>query len=215
MAGAPDACVAGYRRQTPGLGFVKQVSYDLGMLQRDYPDQVCSIARSLEVVGQRWTLLIVRDAVLGIERFEDFQDKLGIASNVLSNRLKLLCDEGVLERLPDEKRPGRPRYVLTDKGRELAPALVVLMKWGDRHYPTLGGPPRLTLHAGCGGNLGPDFRCERCSQPVGRDEIELPAGPGAPRTERTERAERARSQNGRHSRSSSKGSATVSNKSKP
>jgi DNA-binding HxlR family transcriptional regulator len=151
------------------------------VLQRDYPDQVCSIARSLEVIGERWTLLILRDAVLGVERFEDFQEKLGIASNVLTNRLKLLSDEGVLERLPDEERPGRPKYVLTDKGRELAPALIVLIKWGDRHYPTPGGPPRLTLHAGCGGNVGADFRCERCRQHVGQGEIELPDGPGARR----------------------------------
>jgi DNA-binding HxlR family transcriptional regulator len=155
------------------------------VLQRDYPHQVCSIARSLEVIGERWTLLIVRDAVLGNERFEDFQDKLGIASNVLTNRLKLLCDEGVLERLPDPQRPGRPRYVLTDKGRELAPALIVLMKWGDRHYPTPGGPPRLTLHAGCGGNVGADFRCERCGQHVRGGEIELPDGPGSRRPERS------------------------------
>jgi DNA-binding HxlR family transcriptional regulator len=163
------------------LTFVKQVSYDSVVLQRNYPDEVCSIARSLEVIGERWTLLILRDAVLGSERFEEFQDSLGIASNVLTNRLKLLCDEGVLERLPDEKRPGRPRYVLTDKGRELAPALVVLMKWGDRHYPTPGGPPRLTVHAGCGGDVGADFRCERCGQHVDGGEIELPPGPGARR----------------------------------
>ncbi len=164
------------------LAFVKQFSYLWFVLQRDYPDQVCSIARSLEVIGERWTLLIVRDALLGVERFEDFQAKLGIASNVLTNRLKLLCDEGVLERLPDEERPGRPKYVLTDKGRELAPALIVLIKWGDRHYPTPGGPPRLTLHAGCGGNVGADFRCERCGQPAGRGEIELSDGPGARRS---------------------------------
>jgi DNA-binding HxlR family transcriptional regulator len=151
------------------------------VLQRDYPDQVCSIARSLEVVGERWSLLILRDAVLGLERFEDFQESLGIASNVLTNRLKLLSDEGVLERLPDEQRPGRPKYVLTDKGRELAPALIVLMKWGDRHYPTPGGPPRLTLHAGCGGNIGPDFRCDRCGERAGAGDIELPPGPGARR----------------------------------
>jgi DNA-binding HxlR family transcriptional regulator len=150
------------------------------VLQRDYPEQVCSIARSLEVIGERWTLLIVRDAILGAERFEDFQDSLGISSNVLTSRLKLLCDEGVLERLPDPKRPGRPRYVLTDKGRELGPALIALIKWGDRHYPTPGGPPRLTLHAGCGGNIGADFRCDRCGQPASRDEIDLPPGPGAP-----------------------------------
>jgi DNA-binding HxlR family transcriptional regulator len=157
------------------------------VLQRDYPDQVCSIARSLEVIGERWTLLILRDAVLGAERFEEFQDSLGIASNVLTNRLRLLCDEGVLERLPDESRPGRPRYVLTDKGRELAPGLIVLMKWGDRHYPTPGGPPRLTLHTGCGGNVGADFRCERCGQHAGGGEIELAPGPGAPRGERSSR----------------------------
>lgn len=148
------------------------------VLQRDYPEQVCSIARSLEVVGERWTLLILRDAVLGIERFEEFQDSLGIATNVLTNRLKLLCDEGVLERVSDEERPGRPKYILTSKGAELAPALIVLMKWGDRHYPTPKGPPRLALHVGCGGNIRSDFRCERCGTQAGPGEIELPPGPG-------------------------------------
>jgi DNA-binding HxlR family transcriptional regulator len=149
------------------------------VLQRDYPDQVCSIARALEVVGERWTLLILRDAILGAERFDEFQDKLGIASNVLTNRLKLLCDEGLLERLPDEERPGRPRYSLTEKGRELGPALIVLMKWGDRHYPTPGGPPRLALHLGCGGTVGADLHCERCGARVGGDALALAPGPGA------------------------------------
>jgi DNA-binding HxlR family transcriptional regulator len=154
------------------------------VLQRDYPGQVCSIARSLEVIGERWTLLILRDALLGTERFEEFQVSLGIASNVLTNRLKLLCDEDVLERVPDPQRPGRPKYVLTDKGRELGPALIVLMKWGDRHYPAPNGPPRLTLHAGCGGNVGADFRCARCGEQAGPGEVELPLGPGAARAER-------------------------------
>ena len=146
------------------------------MLQRDYPDQVCSIARSLEIVGERWTLLILRDAVLGLSHFEEFQEKLGIASNVLTNRLKLLCDEQVLERVPDPERPGRPKYVLTDKGREVAPVLIVLMKWGDRYYPTPGGPPRLTLHAGCGGNIGSDLHCDRCGKQAGPGGIELIPG---------------------------------------
>ena len=149
------------------------------MLQRSYPNQVCSIARSLEIVGERWTLLILRDAVLGMTRFEEFQEDLGIATNTLTNRLKLLCDEQVLERLSDPDRPGRPKYVLTDKGRELAPALILLMKWGDRHYPTPNGPPRLTLHAGCGGNIGPDLCCDRCGKHAAHAEIELPLGPGA------------------------------------
>ncbi|MCL2418483.1 MAG: helix-turn-helix transcriptional regulator [Conexibacteraceae bacterium] len=149
------------------------------MLQRDYPAQVCSIARSLEVVGERWTFLIIRDALLGVERFEDFQEKLGIASNVLSNRLRLLCEEDVLERVPDEERAGRRKYVLTDKGRELGPALLVLMKWGDRHYPTPGGPPRLSVHAGCGGNVGADLVCDRCGEHAQAGEIRLVPGPGA------------------------------------
>ena len=151
------------------------------MLQRDYPGQVCSIARSLEVIGERWTPLILRDALLGIERFEEFQESLGIASNVLTSRLKRLCEENVLERVPDPERPGRSKYALTDKGRELGPALILLMKWGDRHYPTPNGPPRLTLHAGCGGNVGADFRCDRCGKPVSPGEFDLPLGPGAAR----------------------------------
>jgi DNA-binding HxlR family transcriptional regulator len=151
------------------------------MLQRDYPDQVCSIARSLEIVGERWTLLILRDAVLGLTRFEEFQESLGIASNVLTNRLKMLCDEGVLERVPDPDRPGRPKYLLTDKGRELGPALIVLMKWGDRHYPAPNGPPRLTLHYDCGGSFGPDLLCDRCGKQARPGEIELAPGPGARR----------------------------------
>jgi DNA-binding HxlR family transcriptional regulator len=162
-----------------GPSFVKQASYDGAVLQRDYPAQVCSIARALEVVGERWTLLILRDAVVGLERFEEFQESLGIASNVLTNRLKLLCDEGVLERVPDPERRGRPKYVLTGKGREIGPALFVLMKWGDRHYPAPGGPPRLTLHTGCGGNVGVDLRCDRCGERVEFGRLEMPLGPGA------------------------------------
>jgi DNA-binding HxlR family transcriptional regulator len=157
------------------------------VLQRDYPGQVCSIARALEVTGERWTLLILRDAVLGLTRFDEFQESLGIASNTLTSRLKLLCDEEVLERVPDPERPGRPKYVLTEKGLELGPALIVLMKWGDRYYPTPNGPPRLTLHAGCGGTVGPDLRCDRCGEPVEAGEIDLRPGPGAPRDRRSAR----------------------------
>ena len=92
------------------LAVVKQVSYDWCVLQRDYPDQVCSIARSLEVIGERWTLLILRDALVGLTRFEEFQAKLGIASNVLTKRLKRLCDEELFERVPDPERT-RPAEV--------------------------------------------------------------------------------------------------------
>jgi len=151
------------------------------VLQRDYPDQVCSIARTLEVIGERWTLLIVRDAlVVGMSRFEEFQSSLGVASNVLTNRLKLLCDEGVLERVPDTERPGRPKYVLTEKGQELGLVLFALMKWGDRQFLTPHGPPGITFHACCGANVGPVWHSARSGAQPRRDELDLPLGPGAP-----------------------------------
>jgi DNA-binding HxlR family transcriptional regulator len=133
-------------------------------------------------------MLIVRDAVIdGMSRYEEFQESLGIASNVLTNRLKLLCDENVLERVPDPARPGRPKYIPTEKGRELAPILFALMKWGDRHYATPKGAPRLTLHAGCGGDVGANWQCDRCGKQVRGGELELLPGPGASRKVNKER----------------------------
>src|SRR5229473_7009842 len=93
------------------------------MLRRDYEGQNCSIARSLEVVGERWTLLIVRDAFLGLRRFDEFQERLGIARNVLADRLNRLVDEGILERVRYSERPERYEYRLTQKGRDLNIAL--------------------------------------------------------------------------------------------
>ena len=141
------------------------------MLDRTYPEQVCSIARTLEVIGERWTLLIVRDAFLGRTRFSEFQRSLGIARNILTQRLNHLVAEGVLERHDGA-------YRLTAKGRELAPALHQLMKWGDRHYPLPEGPPRLTLHRGCGGRVEGDMVCRRCGEHVRPGGIELVPGPG-------------------------------------
>jgi DNA-binding HxlR family transcriptional regulator len=148
------------------------------MLQNTYPGQVCSIARALEVVGERWTLLILRDAVLGSTRFDQFQDSLGIASNVLAARLERLCDEGLMERRLYQSRPERHDYVLTAKGQALAPALIMLMKWGDAYYPTESGPPRLTLHRGCGGKVDGRLRCGRCRSRVEFSELEVVPGPG-------------------------------------
>jgi DNA-binding HxlR family transcriptional regulator len=149
------------------------------MLQRTYPDQNCSIARTLEVIGERWTLLVIRDALFGLTRFDEFRMSLGIATNVLTARLDRLVSEGLLERRAYRTRPERHEYVLTDKGRELAPALLMLMRWGDRHYTAPGGPPRLAVHAECGGALGEDFRCRRCEEHVDLPHIEFLQGPGA------------------------------------
>jgi DNA-binding HxlR family transcriptional regulator len=111
------------------------------MLKRDYAGQVCSIARTLEVVGDRWTLLVIRDVVFGIHRFDQLLASLGVASNVLTDRLSRLVDEGILERVRYSERPERFEYHLTDKGRELGISLIGLMQWGDRHVSEK--PPRI------------------------------------------------------------------------
>ena len=112
------------------------------MLKRDYEGQNCSIARALEVVGERWTLLIIRDAFLGLRRFEQFQESLGIARNVLTDRLNRLVEEGILERVRYSERPERHEYRLTAKGRDLQIALAGLRQWGDQYLSEK--PPRIT-----------------------------------------------------------------------
>ncbi len=111
------------------------------MLRREYEGQVCSIARALEVVGDRWTLLIVRDVALGTRRFDELLQSLGVATNVLTDRLQRLVAAGVLERELYSERPRRFEYRLTQKGRELGIPLLALMQWGDRHLSDK--PPRI------------------------------------------------------------------------
>ena len=112
------------------------------MLRRDYEGQNCSIARALEIVGERWTLLIVRDCFLGLTRFEQFQESLGIARNVRTDRLNRLVEEGILERVRYSERPERHEYRLTAKGRDLQIALAGLRQWGDQYLSEK--PPRIT-----------------------------------------------------------------------
>jgi DNA-binding HxlR family transcriptional regulator len=149
------------------------------MLGRDYADQTCSIARTLEVVGERWTMLIVRDVFLGLHRFDDIQADLGIARNVLASRLERLVVAGVLEKVPYQERPARHEYRLTGKGRDLWPVLVELVHWGDRHAPAAGGPPVIYRHRGCGGVLGSGRHCAACGKLVERSAVAVEAGPGA------------------------------------
>jgi DNA-binding HxlR family transcriptional regulator len=111
------------------------------MLKRDYEGQVCSIARTLELVGDRWTLLVLRDVVLGNHRFDQLLRSLGVASNVLTDRLSRLVAEGILERVRYSERPQRFEYRLTEMGRELGVPLLALMQWGDRYVSDK--PPRI------------------------------------------------------------------------
>lgn len=148
------------------------------VLKREYEGQNCSIARTLELIGERWTVLILRDAFLGIRRFEDFQADLGVARNVLSSRLSRLVDEGLLEKRRYQERPERFEYRLTEKGIGLWPVLVSLVKWGDK-YAAPSGPPRVIEHRDCGGQVNDHLTCDRCGRPLtARDVITRP-GPGA------------------------------------
>jgi DNA-binding HxlR family transcriptional regulator len=147
------------------------------MLGRTYDNQVCSVARTLGVVGERWSLLIVRDAFLGHTRFEEFRASLGVARNVLTERLNRLADEGILERALYQERPNRYEYRLTAKGRDLATPLIAIMQWGDRHLAGKAGPPRLVEHADCGGAVAAQLACTECGEVAPK--IVLRPGPGA------------------------------------
>src|ERR1700748_534620 len=121
------------------------------VLRTDYPGQACSLAKSLEVIGERWSLLIVRDVMNGNRRFSGIQSSLGVAKNVLSARLQRLIEEDILERRAYQESPPRYEYFLTEKGLDLWPTLIALMNWGDRHSNAPAGPPPIVLHRGCGG----------------------------------------------------------------
>lgn len=138
------------------------------MLGKDYERQDCSLARALGVVGERWTLLIVRDAFYGVRRFNDFQAHLDIPRTVLADRLAGLVEDGVLERRPDPERAGKYAYQLTDSGRELWPALYALLVWGDRHHYRNS---RTYKHAACATNLDERGECARCGLTPGPEDI--------------------------------------------
>jgi DNA-binding HxlR family transcriptional regulator len=151
------------------------------VLHNTYAGQTCSVARTLEVVGERWTLLIVRDAFLGIRRFDDFQRSLGVARNVLNTRLQRLVDAGLLERRLYQERPERYEYRLTEKGLDLWPAVVALMRFGDQHLAGDEGPPLLLRHRDCGGEVTASLTCGTCGAALGARDVVAAPGPGADR----------------------------------
>lgn len=147
------------------------------MLGRTYDSQVCSVAGSLELVGERWTLLLVRDAFMGARRFEEFQRKLGVARNVLAARLNRLVDDGLFKRVQYQDHPARYEYRLTEKGIDLWPVVVALMQWGDRHiYP--GRAPILLFHKNCGGAVDDHRVCETCGARLGPRDVRARPGIG-------------------------------------
>ena len=139
----------------------------------------CSIAQTLEVVGEWWTLLILRNIMLGQRRFEAIQSHLGIARNILSTRLSTLVEADIVQRVPYQTNPERFEYRLTPRGRDLFPVIVALMNWGDA-WEAPHGPPMLLKHE-CGEVAPAILTCSACGQPITLDNIRAEAGPGLQR----------------------------------
>jgi DNA-binding HxlR family transcriptional regulator len=147
------------------------------MERKSFATMDCSVAQCLEVVGEWWSMLIVRDAFLGISRFDDFQRRLGISRNILQQRLGRLVETGVLERVPYSERPPRHDYRLTNKGRDLWPVLTAMRQWGDR-YAAPSGPPVQLRHKACGALTEAVFVCSSCGEPLEAGGVEAIAGEG-------------------------------------
>jgi DNA-binding HxlR family transcriptional regulator len=142
-------------------------------------DWNCSIAKTLDVVGEWWTLLILRDAFRGTRRFDDFQASLGLARSVLTARLRKLTEHGVLERRAYSARPPRYEYFLTEKGRALFPVIVALIGWGDAWAPGQDGPPVVFVHDTCGNVTQPMLTCPHCRGEVSAANTHSEPGPGS------------------------------------
>jgi DNA-binding HxlR family transcriptional regulator len=147
------------------------------MQRTSFSGMTCSIARTLDVIGEPWSPLILRDVWVGMSRFEQLQADLGISRKVLTERLNHLVEQGVLERRPYDARP-RYEYLLTQKGLELVDLLMVMKAWGDRWLAGQAGPPVLYRHHACGQIADVELRCDRCGEPMRGDDVDLLPGPG-------------------------------------
>lgn len=139
-------------------------------------DQNCSAARTIAVIGDRWTLMLLRDLFLGVRRFDDFERRLRISRSIIAERLKRLVDEGVLRREAYQQNPLRHEYRLTEKGLALHPILMSIVHWGDTYYADAAGPPLLHRHRSCGCDFAPVLACSECGEPVGARDVEVRGG---------------------------------------
>jgi DNA-binding HxlR family transcriptional regulator len=145
-----------------------------------FADWPCSLARAVDLLGDWWTPLVLREALYGVRRFDDFQRNLGIGRNILTQRLHRLVDEGMLDRRPYQDRPLRHEYVLTDKGRDFFPVVAAIVRWGDRWLAGDEGPPLLLHHTACDHDTHAEVVCSHCGEPLELREIRARPGPGFP-----------------------------------
>jgi DNA-binding HxlR family transcriptional regulator len=146
------------------------------MKWRALSDERCSVARSVAVIGDRWTLMLLRDCFLGVRRFEDFERRLGISRSIIAERLKRLVDEGVLRKEAYQDHPVRHEYRLTEKGLALHPVIMAIVHWGDAHYADEGGPPLIHRHKTCGHDFAPVQTCSECGEVVTARDVDVRAG---------------------------------------
>jgi DNA-binding HxlR family transcriptional regulator len=146
--------------------------------RRNFDQMNCSIARALDVVGEWWTLLVIREAFRGVRRFDGFVERLGIAPNILTVRLRRLVEHGVFEERAYQERPPRVEYRLTAKGRDLYPVIVALLGWGDRWYAE-GGPPVVLVHTTCGRRADAQLVCSHCGEKLDTRNTRAIPGRGA------------------------------------
>lgn len=147
------------------------------MRWQELDQQPCSLARTLAVVGDRWTLLILRDCFLGVRRFEQFQSRLGITRHVLTDRLYKLVEHGVLNKVAYQQRPPREEYRLTEMGMELHPVILHLVQWGDRHLADRKGEPLFHIHRQCGHRFKARLTCSECGETVTARDVRVLANP--------------------------------------
>jgi DNA-binding HxlR family transcriptional regulator len=147
-------------------------------------EEPCSVARTVAVIGDRWSLLVLRDCFLRVRRFEDFQARLGITRHVLADRLKKLARHGVLRRVPYQTRPKRYEYILTQKGLDLYPIIMAIVHWGDVHMVDERGRPRLYEHKVCGKMFDAVMTCSECGEPLSPKQVHVHVGPGASDSDR-------------------------------
>jgi DNA-binding HxlR family transcriptional regulator len=140
----------------------------------------CSIARTVDLLGDWWTPLVMREAFYGVRRFDDFQSSLEISRNILTERLNRLVDDDLLERRKYQDRPERFEYVLTAKGRDFYPVLAAIVAWGDRWLDEGKGAPVLLRHRNCGKVTHAEVVCSECGEPLTAREVRAELGPGFP-----------------------------------
>jgi DNA-binding HxlR family transcriptional regulator len=150
----------------------------VGMQHKSFAEMHCSIAQCLEIVGERWSLLLIRDVFLGVTRFDDIQQRLGISRNILNQRLSHLVEQGILTKVPYTEHPPRFDYQLTAKGRDLWPVITAMRQWGDSHAAP-DGPPLQLIHRDCSQITDAHMTCSVCGGRVDADNVKAIPGPGA------------------------------------